>query len=109
MLDRAIGLAGTEFAALELEDATGLEESSVERVRLINEAWEGRADCEPMELRAKLSVLRELQKRLDALARDRFEKTREELKARRQADRVINVYYHKPRRSARAQMLAGNY
>jgi hypothetical protein len=108
MLDKALGLAGAEFAALELEEAAGLEESAAERVRLLNAAWEGRADCSLTELRMKLSALRELQQRLDGLARKRFEETRTELKARRQANRAISLYDRKSRRSARAQMLAGN-
>jgi hypothetical protein len=100
-----------EFADLEQleEDAAGLEESAGERARLIEAAWAGKAGCDTPELRAKLSVLQELQKRLNNVARERFEETREELKARRQAGRAISGYGNKSRRSVRAQMLAGNY
>jgi hypothetical protein len=112
MLDKAIAMGRREFAELELlelEGAAGLEESAGERARLIDAAWAGKSGCNTSELHAKLSVLQELQKRLNNAARERFEETREELKVRRQAGRAINGYGNKLRRSVRAQMLAGSY
>jgi hypothetical protein len=109
ILDKAIELARQEFAKIELEDAAGLEESAVERARLLNTAWADKEHCNLTELGEKLSVLQNLQKQLDRAARKRFEETREELNVRKQTDRAISGYGNKIRRTMRAQVLAGNY
>jgi hypothetical protein len=109
ILDKAIELARQEFAKIGLEDAAGLEESAVERAKLLNIAWAGKEHCNLTELCEKLSVLQNLQKQLAQAVRERLEETRNELNVRKQADKAISGYGNKIRRSMRAQVLAGNY
>jgi hypothetical protein len=109
LLDKAIKLAEREFALIALDDAAGLNENAAERAELIESAWAGRAGCDELELVDKLSILQNVQNRLDSEAHKRYEETRDELKVRRQADRAISGYGNRLRRSMLAQVLAGEY
>lgn len=113
MLDKAIEQAEREFDLLELEDVAGLEESATERLHLVEAAWAAREDgsrgqCDLEALGDKLRALHQLQNRLDDIARQRHEETREALKVRKQASRVISGYGNSARRSLLPKVITKN-
>jgi hypothetical protein len=107
-LERAAELARQEFGLLEREDVAGLGASADERLRLINEAWAGKGECDADEFSRQLLRLRNLQRQLDEKARRLHAETGETLKKRQQASRAIQGYGFRGKRSMFAQVVAKN-
>ena len=104
-LDKAVELARQELGLLDLDDVAGLGESADERLRLLDEAWAGKGECDAAEFSQRLLQLRDLQNRLDEKATRLHAETGDTLKKRQQASRAIQGYGPKGKRSMFAQVV----
>lgn len=107
-LDKAAELARQELSLLDLDDAAGIGESADERLRLLNEAWSCKGECDAGEFSQRLLQLRDLQSRLDEKASRLHAETGDILKKRQQASRAIQGYGARGKRSLFAQVVTKN-
>lgn len=92
LLEEAMQNAREEFGLLELEDANGLAESAEKRSSLIKRAWEERDGCDEGDFLDLLLGIQELQRKLDAIARQKFAETREALGNQKKSLNAVRGY-----------------